>query len=134
MNASPLSATSTNLGFVLLFVADPGTSVAFYERIFDAPPIEQSPTFARFELPSGLNLGLWKRATAEPAITAQPGASEISLVEPDVDRFHADWSSHGIPILQPPTDMDFGRTFVALDPDGHRVRVFWPAPEPDQHG
>ena len=30
----------------------------------------------------------------------------------------------GVKILQPPTDMDFGRTFVALDPDGHRLRVF----------
>ena len=25
--------------------------------------------------------------------------------------------------------MDFGRTFVGLDPDGHRLRVFAPAPE-----
>jgi hypothetical protein len=23
--------------------------------------------------------------------------------------------------------MDFGHTFVALDPDGNRLRVFWPA-------
>ena len=28
---------------------------------------------------------------------------------------------------QAPTDLDFGRTFVALDPDGHRLRVFAPA-------
>jgi predicted enzyme related to lactoylglutathione lyase len=26
--------------------------------------------------------------------------------------------------LQQPTDIDFGRTFVGLDPDGHRLRVF----------
>ena len=134
MHVAPLSATSTNLGVVLLFVADPGTSADFYQRIFNTAPAEQSPTFAMFALPSGLNLGLWKRATAEPAITAQPGAAEISLVEQEVDRFHADWSTNGIPILQPPTDMDFGRTFVALDPDGHRVRVFWPTPGPAQPG
>jgi len=24
--------------------------------------------------------------------------------------------------------MDFGRTFLAADPDGHRLRVFCPAP------
>ena len=24
-------------------------------------------------------------------------------------------------------ELDFGRTFVALDPDGHRLRVFAPA-------
>ena len=90
MNAPSLSATSANLGFVLLFVADPGASAEFYGRIFAAPPVEQSPTFAMFALPSGINLGLWKRATAAPTITAQPGASELSLVERDVDRFHDD--------------------------------------------
>ena len=82
-----------------------------------------------FALPNGLNLGLWKRATAGPAIAAQPGASEICFIEQDVDRFHADWSAKGVTILQAPTNMDFGRTFVALDPDGHRVRVFWPTPD-----
>ncbi|WP_374468302.1 hypothetical protein [Ferrovibrio sp.] len=29
-------------------------------------------------------------------------------------------------ILQPPTAMDFGYTFLAADPDGHRLRVFAP--------
>jgi hypothetical protein len=28
-------------------------------------------------------------------------------------------------MLQAPADMDFGRTFVALDPDNHRLRVCW---------
>jgi hypothetical protein len=27
-------------------------------------------------------------------------------------------------MAQTPTEMDFGTTFVALDPDGHRLRVF----------
>jgi predicted enzyme related to lactoylglutathione lyase len=27
-------------------------------------------------------------------------------------------------VAQKPTDMDFGRTFVVLDPDGHRIRVY----------
>jgi len=27
-------------------------------------------------------------------------------------------------VAQKPVDMDFGHTFVALDPDGHRLRVF----------
>jgi predicted enzyme related to lactoylglutathione lyase len=41
-----------------------------------------------------------------------------------VDTLHAEWSRRGLKIAQPPTSMDFGRTFVALDPDGHRLRVF----------
>ena len=43
-----------------------------------------------------------------------------------VDATHADWKERGLPILQSPTEMDFGRTFVAGDPDGHRLRVFFP--------
>ncbi len=43
-----------------------------------------------------------------------------------LNQRHLDWSLRGLPILQAPTNMDFGRTFVALDPDGHRLRVFAP--------
>ena len=32
-----------------------------------------------------------------------------------------------IATLQAPTRMDFGLTFTASDPDGHRLRVFSPA-------
>jgi predicted enzyme related to lactoylglutathione lyase len=44
----------------------------------------------------------------------------------EVDAAYAQWRAKGLPILQAPTDMDFGRTFVALDPDRHRLRVFAP--------
>jgi len=33
----------------------------------------------------------------------------------------------GLAIVQPPENLDFGRTFVALDPDGHRLRILAPA-------
>lgn len=38
----------------------------------------------------------------------------------------ADWTGRGLKIAQPITCMSFGTTFVALDPDGHRLRVFAP--------
>ena len=34
----------------------------------------------------------------------------------------------GLKVIQEPTDMDFGFTFVVEDPDGHRLRPFVPAP------
>ena len=40
-----------------------------------------------------------------------------------VKATHADWVKRGLTIAQAPTQMDFGHTFVALDPDGHRLRV-----------
>ena len=40
---------------------------------------------------------------------------------------HEAWSQRGLRIAQAPVGMDFGHTFVALDPDGHRLRVFAPS-------
>ena len=41
-----------------------------------------------------------------------------------VDAAHAEWRTKGAAIALPPTDLDFGRSFVALDPDRHRLRVY----------
>ena len=113
--------------FILLFVDSPAASADCSRDGLGAPPVEASPTFAMFALPGGAMLGLWSRHTAGPAVTAAPGASEVAFVTDDVDGTHADWAARGLRIAQPPADLDFGRTFVALDPDGHRIRVFRPA-------
>ena len=62
---------------------------------------------------------------------AAPGGSELGfkVAEPaTVDAIHADWQARGLAVTQPPSDLDFGRAFVALDPDGHRLRVFCVTP------
>lgn len=41
-----------------------------------------------------------------------------------VEGTHAVWQAKGATIALAPRDLDFGRSFVALDPDGHRLRVF----------
>lgn len=117
----------TTRNSILLYVADAPASARFYARLLDQQPIEASPTFAMFILPSGLGLGLWGKAGAEPPPTAAGGGSDLGFrVEaPDrVDALHADWQAKGAAIVLPPTDLDFGRTFVAADPDGHRLRVY----------
>ena len=118
-----------DINFVLLYVESPAASAAFYEKLLGRPPVEASATFALFAMPSGVMLGLWSRHTVEPTATAKGGGGEIAVTLVDaaaVDATHADWSARGLKILQAPTDLDFGRTFVALDPDGHRLRVFSP--------
>ncbi|CAO3415046.1 VOC family protein [Azospirillum doebereinerae] len=116
--------------FVLLYVDSPTASAAFYADLLGKPPVEQSPTFALFALASGVMLGLWSRHTVEPAATATGGGAELAFTvgsEAAVRATHEEWSTRGLPILQPPTAMDFGFTFVALDPDGHRLRVYAPS-------
>ena len=115
-----------DLALTILYVDSPPASAAFYEALLGRPPVEASPTFAMFASPEGPGLGLWSRHTVEPTATAGGGA-ELAFAVPDVDAVQVDWSARGLPIVQPLTVMDFGRTFVALDPDGHRLRVFTPA-------
>lgn len=116
--------------FILLYVDDPPESARFYENLFGKPPREASATFAMFALENGVMLGLWSRHTVEPAATAPAGSGELAFAVADNDtvaRIYADWGARGLRIAQTPTDLDFGHTFVALDPDGHRLRVFAPA-------
>jgi len=118
--------------FILLHVESPADSARFYAGLLGREAAEQSPTFAMFPLPSGIRLGLWSRHTVEPAATAVGGAAEVAMMvgsAAEVDETCADWLAQGVVILQEPTDLDFGRTFTARDPDGHRLRVFWPFPE-----
>ena len=115
---------------IISYVNNTMVSYEFYSIILRKAPIEASPTFAMFGLESGMMLGLSSRHSVAPAVVASPGASELAFALSDRaavdDRFH-DWTGRGLRIVQTPTAMDFGYTFVALDPDGHRLRVFAPA-------
>mgnify|MGYP000591371627 CR=1 FL=1 len=113
-----------NLGFVLLFVTNPLKSSRFYQEIFEIKPIEESPTFVMFVLKNGIMLGLWSKYTAEPRVEASAGAAEICFSTEDVDTLYEEWGKKHATIAQKPIDMDFGRTFVILDPDGHRIRAY----------
>jgi len=66
----------------------------------------------------------------EPATTATAGGGELAFTVKDaaaVDALYEQWGEKGLRILQKPVELDFGYTFVAMDPDGHRLRVFAPA-------
>lgn len=115
--------------FVILYVAQPATSVEFYAQLLGAAPVEQSPTFAMFVLSPGVMLGLWIRDGVAPAPTAVGGGGELAFVLPNdaaVDARHAEFVARGLPVLEAPTPRDFGYAFTAVDPDGHRIRYFAP--------
>lgn len=112
---------------VILYVDQPASSAAFYRELLGTAPVESSPTFAMFVLDNGLKLGLWSRHTVEPASEVGGGGGELCIAVADpaaVDAHYAAWTQRGLRIAQPPSQMDFGYTFVALDPDGHRLRVY----------
>ena len=75
-------------------------------------------------LANGVMLGLWSKYTAEPRVEAPAGAMELGFPTDNVDALYDSLGQQNITVAQKPTDMDFGRTFVMLDPDGHRIRVY----------
>jgi catechol 2,3-dioxygenase-like lactoylglutathione lyase family enzyme len=110
----------------VLYVADVPASVSFYRKRLGLEPVENHPNFAMFALPSGGLIGLWTQADVKPE--TPPGSAGHEMLVPVADRAaveatHADWSAAGVTIAQPPVSLDFGHSFVALDPDGHRLRV-----------
>lgn len=115
---------------MLLHVQDHAASAALYHELLGIPIVDQKPDIAILPLREGVMLGLWSRETVQPESSGQGGASEIAFAVADaatVETLHAAWQQRGLTIAQAPTLMSFGTTFVALDPDGHRLRVFAPA-------
>ena len=125
-----MSDSKRDPNFIILYVDSTPASARFYADLLGKQPVEQSPTFAMFALGSGVMLGLWSRNTVEPASAAGASSGELAFAVADkaaVAATYADWGKRGLRVAQAPTDLDFGHTFVALDPDGHRLRVFAPA-------
>ncbi len=107
---------------IILYVENAAASAAFYNELLVRPPVESSPNFAMF----ALNSGMMSRADVKPAATAAPGGSELVFSVADreaVGALHEEWRKRKLTIVQAPTALEFGYTFVALDPDGHRLRV-----------
>ncbi|MGC4064729.1 MAG: VOC family protein [Polyangiaceae bacterium] len=118
--------------YVLVAVQDPRRSAALYNRLLGHEPVENSETFVLYVFPNGFKLGLWKASTMEPK-PSSPGGVEIafSLESRDaVLRTYDEWTKIGLRVVQEPTDMEFGFTFVVADPDGHRLRPFVLADKP----
>ena len=116
--------------FILLYVKDVAASATFYAELLGRPPVDSSPNFAMFALSSGVMLGLWALHDVEPVAVAMGGGGEVCIAVAsvaEVEAVHSEWRERGLTIIQTPTKMDFGFTFVGCDPDGHRLRVFVPA-------
>lgn len=117
---------------VLLYVSSPEASARFYANLLGLEPAFVSPPFALFKLASGTELGLWDPTVIQPAPEGGPGGGELGFKAAsaeEVDATHEAWKARGATITLPPTSLGFGRSFVAVDPDGHRLRVYAMTPD-----
>ena len=112
---------------VLLYVEDPLQGAAFCERLLGTSPATVFPTYAAFD--NGLNLGLWSTQARDFVSSGTGHRSELAFMVDDEDEVRAlrdAWQASGVEIGQDLATAVFGLTFVALDPDGHRIRVCLP--------
>jgi hypothetical protein len=121
-----------DLNYLLLAVKDPRRSAEIYDQLFCLKPVENSPTFVLYVLPTGFKVGLWAADGMKP-VPRPAGGVELSFSLPDetaVRATYAAWTKLGLAVVQEPTRMDFGFTFVVADSDGHRLRPFARAADP----
>lgn len=119
--------TAPNL--VLLYVKDPVASAAFYEKLFETAPVASFPTYVAFSFANGLSVGLWSTQAKDFVSGGSGHRSELAFLVPDdatIRELHDRWAAAGVTIEQPICQAVFGLTFVATDPDGHRLRVCKP--------
>lgn len=111
---------------LILYVDDVDTSTAFYKTILNAEPIQTFQDFSVFALTESFTVGLQSKHTIDPKPQSAFGGFEISMsyaTNAEVDELYREWKAKNIVMALEPTMLDFGYTFVATDPDGHRLRV-----------
>ena len=116
---------TTSLMFIV-YVNDAPAAARFYGDLLGIAPAFETPHFISFDLGPGADLALWSAHSDELSPEVQR-TSEVCLTldgGPDeLEKTFEDWKSKGVTIVQPPYDAVFGRTFVAADPDGNKIRV-----------
>lgn len=110
----------------ILYVKDPIVSQVFYEKLFECEAATALPTYVDFTFENGISLALWS-IHADSFVSGGTGhKSEFCFMyseESEVHDTYQKWKNMGVEIEQKPMEAAFGLTFVALDPDGHRIRV-----------
>lgn len=111
---------------VILYVEDVEVSTAFYRTILSKEPSANFVDFAVFALSDDITIGLQTKDQIEPVAVGGPGCVELSMSyasSEEVSEIYRDWRQLGVQIVLEPCVLEFGYTFVATDPDGHRLRV-----------
>lgn len=114
---------------IIFYVKDPQKSAEFYEKIFEMKPVDSYPTWVTFTFNNGLCFGLWSTKAKDFLSEGNGHRSELSFMinnEQSVRDLYNKWIALGVTIEQKIHEAVFGVTFVALDPDGHRIRVCMP--------
>ncbi|WP_223229686.1 VOC family protein [Pseudoalteromonas piscicida] len=112
---------------LVLYVSDIKLSEAFYRQLFQCEAAQLSPTFVSLKCASNVSIALKQNTALTPPSRITGGGTEISIVQPSQEAFLAlydTWKLLDIEFARAPQAEVYGTSFVVLDPDKHRIRVF----------
>jgi catechol 2,3-dioxygenase-like lactoylglutathione lyase family enzyme len=121
-----VSTSLQRVGAITLFVEDPRRSQAFYEQVFDLPPIYEDDDSAAFRFETTI-VNLLRLPAAqeliEPAAVADRDSGsrfQLTIWIDDADAVCSELAARGVQLLNGPLDRAWGmRTASFMDPDGH---------------
>src|SRR3989338_5315989 len=109
---------------LLFYVENPQDSALFYEKIFARKPLASHPTYVAFSFENGFTFSLWSTKAKNFVSGGTGHRSELSFMVEDeetVRELRRQWGEFRVAIEQDLHEAVFGLTFVAFDPDGHRI-------------
>lgn len=114
---------------LIFYVEDPLESSKFYQKLFERTPQFSVPTYVCFQFENGFYFALWSTKAKDFVSMGSGQRMELSFMvkeEREVLELYNKWKNLGVTIEQEFHQAVFGPTFVALDPDQHRIRVCIP--------
>jgi catechol 2,3-dioxygenase-like lactoylglutathione lyase family enzyme len=105
------------LTYVMKFVADMETAVAFYRDTLGLRLKFQSPGWSEF-VTGETTLALHPASGKNPA-----GTCEIGFSVDDIDAFHLEMAAEGVKFTRPPTDEHGRKLATFIDCDGAEVSL-----------
>lgn len=112
---------------IVLYVENIQLSMAFYEKVFECQPKLLSPTFAVVEFAENVQITLKQTDALTPSSLVRGGGTELSIPATSrvvLDNLFEQWKKLDVEFAQEREESVYGVNFVALDLDGHRLRVF----------
>ena len=111
---APLRILVTALGTGVLPAENPATMIRSAST--DLDEVRRTSAAATSAVQNG-----WHGTGSRGAVAAAERTARASTA---VDELHIEWWDRGARIVLPPADEDGGRSFLARDPDGNRLRVY----------